>query len=89
MALSGTATPGQSGPESDANERVPHIPQSSNITGTSPSDSLFSYPGHSSRVGYYPSAEVLSVYSTDPSPSRLGNQWAQGTEIWRVQQQNG
>ena len=31
---------------SDGNERVLYIPQSSSITGTSPSDCLESYPGH-------------------------------------------
>ena len=45
--LSGATTPGQSGPGSDDNIEVLHIPQSSNITGTSPSDCLVSYPGHS------------------------------------------
>ena len=43
--LSGATTPGQSGFESDANEGVLSIPQSSTITGTSPSDCLTSYPG--------------------------------------------
>ena len=33
-------TPGESGPESDGNEGVLHIPQSSSITGTSTSDCL-------------------------------------------------
>ena len=42
-ALSGATSPGQSGPGSDGNERVLHIPQSSSITGT---DCLVSYPGH-------------------------------------------
>ena len=45
--LSGTTTPGQSKPESDGNEEVRCIPQSSSITGTSPSDCLGSYPRHS------------------------------------------
>ena len=36
--ISGATTPGQSGPGSDANEGVLHIPQSSSIIGTSPSD---------------------------------------------------
>ena len=36
-----------SGPGSDDNEGVLHIPQSSMITGTSPSDCLVSYLGHS------------------------------------------
>ena len=46
-ALSGANTLGQSEPGSDGNEGVFHIPQSSSITGTSPSDCLVSYPGHS------------------------------------------
>ena len=41
-ALSGATTPGQSGPESDGNEGVLRIRQSSHITGTSPSDILVS-----------------------------------------------
>ena len=45
--LSGVTTPGQSGPGSDGNKGVFRIPQSSCITGTSPSDCLVSYPGHS------------------------------------------
>ena len=40
------------------------IPQNPSITGTSPSDCLVSYPGHSLGDGSYPSAEVQSVYST-------------------------
>ena len=35
--------------------------------GDSPSDRLVSYPGHSLRVGSYPSAEVQLVYSTAPA----------------------
>ena len=38
--LSGATTPGQSGPGSNGNEGVLHIPQSSSITETIPSDSL-------------------------------------------------
>ena len=41
--LSGATTAGQSGPGSDGNEGVLHIPQSSSTTGTSPSDCLVSY----------------------------------------------
>ena len=38
------------------------------ITGTSPSDCLVSYPGHSLRGGgLTPSAKVHSVYSTAPA----------------------
>ena len=41
--LSGAITPGQSGPGSDGNKGVLHIPQSSSITEASPSDSFASY----------------------------------------------
>ena len=60
--LSGATTPGQSRPGSDGNERVFHIPKSSGIIGTSPSDYLVSYPGHSLGWGF--SAEMQSEYST-------------------------
>ena len=42
--LSCATTWGHSGPGSDGNEGVLHIPQ---ITGASPSDCLVPYPGHS------------------------------------------
>ena len=45
--LSGATTPGQSEPGSNGNKGVLHIPQSSSITGNSPSDCLVSYLGHS------------------------------------------
>ena len=64
--LSGATTPGQSELGSNGNEGVLHIPQSSSITGTLPSDCLVSYPGHS-LGGSYPSAEKQSVYSTAPA----------------------
>ena len=64
-ALSGATIPVQSGPGRNGNEGGLRIPQSSDITGTSPSDRLVTYPGLSSRRGgSYPSAEVQSVYST-------------------------
>ena len=47
MTLSGATIPGQSGAENDSNEGVLYIPQRSNITGSSPSDCLMSYPGQS------------------------------------------
>ena len=58
---------GQSGPGSNGNEGVLRIPQSSSTAGTSPSDCLVSYPGHSLGGGSSPSAEVQSVYSTAPA----------------------
>ena len=60
IELLGTTTPGQSGPERKGNERVLHIPQSSN-TGAIPSD------GNSLGVGFYPSAVMQSAYSTSPA----------------------
>ena len=66
-ALLGATTPGQGGPGSDGNEGVLRIPQSSSTAGTSPSDCLVLYPGHSLGGGSYPSAEVQSVYSTAPA----------------------
>ena len=52
-------TQGQSGTRSDANKGVLRIPQSSSITGTSPSDCLVSYTGHSLEE-YYPPDEMQS-----------------------------
>ena len=40
MALSGATTSGKSGPGSDGNEGVLHIPKSSCIIGTSSSDEV-------------------------------------------------
>ena len=57
---------------SDSNEGVLCIPQSSSITGTSPSDCLVSYPGHLLRGVSYPSAEKQFVYSTAPPPQLTG-----------------
>ena len=56
----------QSGPKSDGNKGVFHIPQSSSITGASPSDYLVSYPGHSLGESYL-STEMQSVYSVAPA----------------------
>ena len=64
---------GHSRPGSDGNEGVLCIPQSSSITGTSPSDCLVSYPGHSLGGGYYPSAEKQLVYSAAPADWAMGN----------------
>ena len=54
MTLSGTTTQGQSVPGSNGNEGVLCIPQSSSITGTSPSDYLVSCPGYSLGGGLTP-----------------------------------
>ena len=59
--------PGQSGPGSDGNEKVLRIPQSSSITGNSPSDCLVSYPGKSDQLNAEITLDVRSslflVYS--------------------------
>ena len=60
--LLGATFPGQSEPGSESNVGVLYIPQSSSITGASPSDCLVSYLGYSFAESY-PSAEVQSVYS--------------------------
>ena len=75
--LSGATTPGQSGPGSDGNEGVLHIPQNFNLNRTSPSDCLVSYPGHSLE-GSYPSAEKQSVYPTAPV-NRAMIYWGENT----------
>ena len=68
--LSGVATPGQSGPGSNSNERVIHIPQSSSITGALPSDFWVSYLGHSLGERVLPLCrEAVSVFYC---PSQLG-----------------
>ena len=59
--LLGATTLGQSGSVSDGCEGILCIPQSSRISGFSPSDCLVSYPGH------LLSAEKQSVYSTAPT----------------------
>ena len=62
--LSVATAPDQNGSGSDGNEGVLRIHQSSSITGTSQSDCLVSYTGHTLGVGSYSSTEKQSVYST-------------------------
>ena len=70
--LSGATTPSQSGPGSDCYEKVLHIPQSSCITGTSPSDCLVLYSGDSLGESYS-SAVKQSVSRLQPTgpPDRV------------------
>ena len=49
--LSGATTPGQSVSGSDGNKGELRLPQSFSITGTSPSDCLVSYLGHTLEEG--------------------------------------
>ena len=65
----GTTTLGQSGSECNSNKSIVHISQGLS-TGTSPSDGLAFYPGHSfvgEGGGPYLSAEMQLVYSTGPA----------------------
>ena len=67
MTLSGATSLGMTGHGSDGNKGVLRIPQSSSITGTSPSDYLLSYTGQTFGGESYLSAKMQSVYSTAPT----------------------
>ena len=69
--LSGVTIPGQSDPVSNDNEGVFSIPQSSEITGTSPSDLYLSC--QDTHCGVLPYAERQSVYSTAPAVTGQGS----------------
>ena len=70
---SGASIPDQSGPGSDGNKWVVHFPQSSGISGASPSDYFVLYTGHSFGGGVLLFCrDAVSVFY---SPSRLSNQW--------------
>ena len=78
VTLAGTTTPSQSGPESNCNEEILHIFQSSR-TGTSPLDSLVTYQGLSLGVGsYLLCRDVLGVFDR---PSRLRRFWLVNTIV--------
>ena len=66
--ISGTTIPGQSRPGSDGNKGVLCIPQSPSIAGTSPSDCLVSYPGHSLRGRVLPLCKEAVGEFYSPSP---------------------
>ena len=70
-ALSGATMPGQSGPGSNGDEGVLHIPQSPSITGTSPSDCLVSYQDIHWGGGGLPLCR--GAISVSYSPSQLDN----------------
>ena len=59
--LSHWCDPGQSAPESNGNEKLFYIPQSSR-TGDSLSDAIYCYIQDTHLVGY-PPAEMQSAYS--------------------------
>ena len=64
--LSGATAIGQCGTGSDGNEGVLCIPQSSSITGISPSGCFVLYLGHLLGESY-PSAEMQLVYPPAPA----------------------
>ena len=64
--------PRKSGPNTNGNEGVLHIPQSSK-SGSSPSDCFVSYPVHSLGVSY--PSEKYSQYILWPQPTELKIQW--------------
>ena len=66
---------GQSRPGSNGIEGVHHIPQSSSITGTSPSDCLASYLGHSLEGESYFFADMQLLYCTASAD------WAKGLAL--------
>ena len=67
--LSGASTLGQNRPGSDGNEGIPHIPQSSSITGVLPSDFLMSCLGHSFKESY--PFERFNWHIPQPQPTGL------------------
>ena len=67
-------------PGSNSSEGLFRIPQSPSIIGTSPSDCLMSYLGHS-LGGSYPSAEVQSVYSSAPADCTTQIYWINRTYL--------
>ena len=83
--LSVATTPGQSGSGSDGNDEIIRIPQSTSITGASPSECLVLYPGHSWGVG-----GVLPIYRDAVgvfyNPSQLGRkqmEWVSIFHAWK------
>ena len=77
----GASTRGKSGPGSNTNKGILHIPQSPSITGTSPSDCLVSYRGHLlMRRVLLLSSEVVGIFY---NPSRLGKPVFYLTKITR------
>ena len=72
--LSGSTNRGHSGPVSDGNKCVLHIPQSTSITEASPSDRLVSYPGHAFGEALPFCRDAVRVFC---SPSRALAVWIQ------------
>ena len=82
--LLGATTPGQNEPKSDCNKGVLRIPQSSSITGTSPSDCLVPDLGYSLEMGSYTSVEKQSVYSAAPADWATSAEYHQLKLVWKT-----
>ena len=74
--LLGAATPDQSGPGRIGNEEVFRIPQSSGITGISPSDCQVSYTGH--LFGFFTPLKRCRLCILYPHPIRQQQNINQG-----------
>ena len=79
-ALLGALTLDQSEPGNDGNEEVLRIPQNSSIIGTTPSERLVSYPGHSLGWGWGVLPLCREADGLFYSPSWLGNPVQSGPE---------
>ena len=79
-ALLSATTPGQSEPGSDGNEGVLHIPQSSRITGTSPSDCLVSYQD-TQRKSLTPQPKLTGQYTVKYKKFIQINQFSISTQF--------
>ena len=80
-SLSGAISSGRSGLESDGNEEVFCIPQSSSITGTSLSDCLVSYPGYSFGGGGLTSLRRYSRCILQPPQNQVRNEHVPNTFV--------
>ena len=100
--LPGAITPSQSGPESNGNEGVLRIHESSSTVGGSTTDCLLSYAGQSWGRGSYPCAEMQSVYFTAPADwtinqlinqsnryCKFASEWTLKWWQWRMAQSAG
>ena len=85
--LSGATTLGHSGPGSDGIKWVLCIPQSSSITGVSPSDCSVLYPGHSFVGGLTPQ-QISSWCILQPRPTgRQDTHWVEGLAPLQISSQ--
>ena len=68
--LSGATSPSQSGPGTNGNEGILHIPKSSKAKA-SPSDAFLSFPGHLLGVGFFTPLQRCSRCILQSQPTGL------------------